>query len=59
MQGKQLLCRLQAISGPLSKNSSLVSFLPEETKSTWCPFNLETKENKGKQIEAKLSSLEI
>jgi len=36
-----------------------MSLLPEETKSTWCPFNLETKENKGKQMETKLSSLEI
>lgn len=34
-------------------------FLPTETKSTWCPFNLETKENKVKQMEAKLSHLEI
>lgn len=36
-----------------------MSLLPEETKSTWCPLNLETKENKGKQMETKLSSLEI
>lgn len=36
-----------------------IFFLPGETKSTQCPFNLETKENKGKQMEAKLSSLEI